>query len=77
MLANAGALAHELLRLGAALITGGTQNHLMVIDVMTTYGMTGMEARDCKRPVSSATSKSFPTTRCLPCVPAVLDSVRR
>lgn len=45
VLANAGALARELLRLGATLITGGTENHLMVLDVMKTYGMTGVEAQ--------------------------------
>jgi glycine hydroxymethyltransferase len=45
VLANASALAHELLRLGATLITGGTQNHLMVVDVMKTYGITGVEAQ--------------------------------
>jgi glycine hydroxymethyltransferase len=45
VLANAGALAHELLRLGATLITRGTENHLMVVDVMKTYGITGVEAQ--------------------------------
>ena len=45
VLANARALAHELLRLGATLITNGTENHLMVIDVMKSYGITGVEAQ--------------------------------
>jgi len=45
VLANASALAHELLGLGAILITGGTQNHLIVIDVMRSYGITGVEAQ--------------------------------
>jgi glycine hydroxymethyltransferase len=45
VLANAGALAFELLRLGATLITGGTENHLIVVDVMKTYGITGVEAQ--------------------------------
>jgi glycine hydroxymethyltransferase len=45
VLANAGALARELLRLGATLVTGGTENHLMVLDVMKTYGMTGVDAQ--------------------------------
>jgi glycine hydroxymethyltransferase len=45
VLANAGALARELLRLGATLVTGGTENHLMVLDVMKTYSITGVEAQ--------------------------------
>jgi glycine hydroxymethyltransferase len=45
VLANASVLAGELLRLGATLITGGTENHLMVVDVMKSYGMTGVEAQ--------------------------------
>jgi glycine hydroxymethyltransferase len=45
VLANARVLARELLHLGATLITGGTENHLMVVDVMKSYGMTGAEAQ--------------------------------
>jgi glycine hydroxymethyltransferase len=45
VLTNAAALARELLRLGATLVTGGTENHLMVLDVMKTYGMTGVDAQ--------------------------------
>ena len=46
VLSNASALAHELLNLGATLVTGGTENHLMVVDVMKTYGVTGAAAQD-------------------------------
>lgn len=42
---NAQALAEGLLRRGARLITGGTDNHLVLIDV-TTYGITGRQAED-------------------------------
>jgi glycine hydroxymethyltransferase len=45
VLTNASALARELLHLGATLITGGTENHLMVLDVMKTYGITGAQAQ--------------------------------
>jgi glycine hydroxymethyltransferase len=42
---NAQALADELLRLGYALVTGGTDNHLLVID-LTGKAMTGKQAQD-------------------------------
>jgi len=41
--ANAKALATELKRLGFALISGGTDNHMMLVDV-TPLGLTGKEA---------------------------------
>lgn len=40
---NAQALAEGLLRRGATLVTGGTDNHLAIIDV-TGYGLTGRQA---------------------------------
>jgi glycine hydroxymethyltransferase len=41
---NADALADGLIRRGAHLLTGGTDNHLAVIDVGTSYGITGRQA---------------------------------
>jgi glycine hydroxymethyltransferase len=41
--ANASALAEGLLRRGARLVTGGTDNHLVLIDV-SGYGLTGRQA---------------------------------
>jgi glycine hydroxymethyltransferase len=41
---NARALAEGLLRRGAALVTGGTDNHLVLLDVSTSYGLTGRQA---------------------------------
>jgi len=41
---NAKALAEEFLSLGCRLITGGTDNHLVLIDVNSTYGLTGRQA---------------------------------
>jgi len=43
IVANAGVLAEELLRLGYRLVSGGTNNHLMLIDLRN-KGMTGMQA---------------------------------
>lgn len=41
---NARALAEALVRRGARLLTGGTDNHLVVIDVAGSYGLTGRQA---------------------------------
>jgi glycine hydroxymethyltransferase len=41
---NAQALAEGLIRRGARLVTGGTDNHLVLIDVATSYGLTGRQA---------------------------------
>jgi glycine hydroxymethyltransferase len=41
--ANAQALAEGLLRRGVKLVTGGTDNHLLLLDV-TTFGLTGRQA---------------------------------
>lgn len=42
---NAHALAHELIRLGFNLVSGGTDNHLILID-LTNLGLSGREAQD-------------------------------
>ncbi|MGH9234788.1 MAG: glycine hydroxymethyltransferase [Acidimicrobiales bacterium] len=41
---NAQALAEGLLRRGATLVTGGTDNHLVLLDVGSSYGLTGRQA---------------------------------
>ena len=41
---NARALADGLLRRGARLVTGGTDNHRVLIDVATSFGLTGRQA---------------------------------
>lgn len=41
---NARALADGLLRRGVALVTGGTDNHLVLLDVATSFGLTGRQA---------------------------------
>jgi glycine hydroxymethyltransferase len=42
--ANAKALAEGLLRRGVRLVTGGTDNHLVLLDVATSFGLTGRQA---------------------------------
>jgi glycine hydroxymethyltransferase len=44
VLANAKALAQGLLDRGATLVTGGTDNHMMVIDTVTSFGVDGRSA---------------------------------
>ena len=49
---NAHALADGLLRRGARLVTGGTDNHLVLIDV-SSFGLTGRQAESaCWTPAS-------------------------
>lgn len=43
---NAAALAAELKKHGFKLVTGGTSNHLILIDVYTTHGIDGKEAQE-------------------------------
>jgi glycine hydroxymethyltransferase len=44
VLANAKALAQGLLERGAALVTGGTDNHMMVLDTVKSFGIDGRAA---------------------------------
>lgn len=44
IVANARALAHGLKSKGVKITTGGTDNHLMVFDVASTFGLTGRQA---------------------------------
>ena len=44
IVSNARALADGLVRRGAELVTGGTDNHLVLIDVATIFGLTGRQA---------------------------------
>jgi glycine hydroxymethyltransferase len=42
---NAKALANELIQCGFKLVTGGTDNHLILIDMVASYGVDGNEAQ--------------------------------
>lgn len=44
VLKNAKAMAEEFKRLGVKVVSGGTDNHLMLIDVNKSFGLTGKEA---------------------------------
>jgi glycine hydroxymethyltransferase len=44
ILDNAQALAESLLRRGVSLVSGGTSNHLVLMDVAASYGLTGRQA---------------------------------
>ncbi len=53
---NAKTLADELMKQGLPLVTGGTDNHLMVIDLRT-LGVNGQELQDALDSVNISTSK--------------------
>lgn len=44
LLKNAKTLEKEMTKRGAHVLFGGTENHMIVLDVVTTYGITGKEA---------------------------------
>ena len=44
VVANASALAEGLLRRGVRLVTGGTENHLVLMNVDSSFGLTGRQA---------------------------------
>ena len=46
---NARALAEAFVRNGLKVVTGGTDNHLVVVDVASTHGITGRQAEEAVR----------------------------
>ena len=46
---NASALGEAFVRQGLKVLTGGTENHLLVLDVASTHGITGRQAEDAVR----------------------------
>ncbi len=46
---NAKSLAEALMQLGAQVLTGGTDNHLLVMDVAKSFGLTGRQAETALR----------------------------
>ena len=57
ILANAKALAAGLLEAGAALVTGGTDNHLMVVDTVASFGIDGRAAEEALDRIGITTNK--------------------
>jgi glycine hydroxymethyltransferase len=49
IVANSRALSDAFLRAGLNVLTGGTDNHLLVLDVASTHGITGRQAEDAVR----------------------------
>lgn len=57
VLESAQALAQAFATEGAALVTGGTQNHLMVVDTVKSFGLDGREAQNLLDRAGITTSK--------------------
>jgi len=58
-LANASALAQALSERGAQLVTGGTSNHMIVLDTVKSFGVDGREAEEVLDGVSITTNKQI------------------
>jgi len=59
ILKNAKVLAETLMQNGARLITGGTDNHMMVIDTVKSFGLDGKKAEAILDAVSITTNKQI------------------
>ncbi|WP_432736945.1 serine hydroxymethyltransferase [Maridesulfovibrio sp. FT414] len=59
VLVNAATLADELTKAGASLVTGGTDNHMMVLDTEKSFGINGKIAEEILDAVSITTNKQI------------------
>jgi len=59
ILKNAKALADELMKAGGQLVTGGTDNHMMVLDTVKSFGVDGRAAEETLDAVSITTNKQI------------------
>ncbi|WP_320170329.1 serine hydroxymethyltransferase [Maridesulfovibrio sp.] len=59
VLLNASTLADELVKNGASLVTGGTDNHMMVLDTEKSFGINGKIAEELLDSVSITTNKQI------------------
>ena len=59
VLANSTALANAMMERQASLITGGTDNHMMVVDTVASYGLDGRVAEETLDKVSITTNKQI------------------
>ncbi len=55
---NSAALAVALMELGVKVLTGGTDNHLLVMDVAATFGLTGRQAETLLREAKLTSSRN-------------------
>lgn len=55
---NAKALANKLIELGCPVISGGTDNHLLLVNVKEKYGVTGLEAQTLLEKVNITCNKN-------------------
>jgi glycine hydroxymethyltransferase len=58
VVANARALAEGLLRRGVRLVTGGTSNHLVLMDVAASFGLTGRQAEAALLEAGAVTNRN-------------------
>ena len=59
VLRNARTLAAEMLARGATLVTGGTDNHMLVVDTVASFGLDGRRAEQALDAVSITTNKQI------------------
>jgi glycine hydroxymethyltransferase len=59
VLSNAQALAAELAAAGGKLVTGGTENHMMVLDTVKSFGLDGRVAEETLDKISITTNKQI------------------
>jgi glycine hydroxymethyltransferase len=59
VLRNAKALADELTKGGGQLVTGGTDNHMMVLDTVKSFGLDGRVAEETLDAISITTNKQI------------------
>ena len=55
---NSKAFAAEFLKLGGKVVSGGTDNHMFVLDVYSTYGITGKEAEEALDKINITVNKN-------------------
>ncbi|NLB84991.1 MAG: serine hydroxymethyltransferase, partial [Acholeplasmataceae bacterium] len=55
---NAKTLANELTKLGYRIVSGGTDNHLLLVDVKQKLGITGLKAEEILESVSITCNKN-------------------
>ncbi|AHH45479.1 serine hydroxymethyltransferase [Mesomycoplasma bovoculi] len=58
VVANAKAFANFFIKKGARVISGGTTNHLFIVDVFSSYGLTGKEAQILLESINIITNKN-------------------